>query len=113
MNIESAMNAQPAIACTLTPDQLQCQADVLLPGLAARSESCIWSDAGVQLRFAPTTEHLTAIVTAIDRERHCCAFLTFRLTVPASEGSLILELTGPPGTREFLSGLNLDSGAPR
>lgn len=113
MNIESAASAQSPIACTLTPDQLRCQADVLLPGLAARAESCTMSDTGVQMMFMPTSEHLTAIATTIDRERHCCAFLTFRLTVPASEGPLMLELTGPPGTREFLSGLNLRTDAPR
>ena len=40
---------------------------------------------------------------AIDAERRCCRFLRFRLTVEPDEGPMVLELTGPEGTRDFLS----------
>ena len=100
-------NPSAPVACTLTSDQLRCQANELFPGLASLAQSIEWSDAGVRFRFVPTAAHLTAITGTIERERHCCAFLTFQLTVPESQGSLILELSGPPGTRDFLDGLGL------
>jgi hypothetical protein len=36
-------------------------------------------------------------------ERRCCAFLHLRLTVRPGEGGIWLEMTGPPGTPEFLA----------
>ena len=41
-------------------------------------------------------------MTFVDLERRCCAFLRFELTVEPGGGPVWLELTGPPGTREFL-----------
>jgi len=39
----------------------------------------------------------------IGAESQCCPFLRFRLTLEPGGGPLWLELTGPPGTREFLA----------
>jgi hypothetical protein len=41
----------------------------------------------------------------INAERQCCRFLRFQLTVEPDEGPLILDLTGPPGTRDFLAAM--------
>jgi hypothetical protein len=38
-------------------------------------------------------------------ERKCCAFLRFSLVVTPGEGPVWLELTGPDGTQELLSGI--------
>jgi len=41
----------------------------------------------------------------LDSERRCCRFLRFRVTVEPDEGPMLLELTGPEGTRDFLTAL--------
>ena len=60
---------------------------------------------GYRLRFAPSADTLALIGRAIDAERLCCRFLRFMLTVEPDEGPILLDLTGPAGTREFLSAL--------
>ena len=47
------------------------------------------------------------IAQAIDAERQCCRFVRFTLTVEPDEGPITLDLTGPPGSREFLSALSI------
>ena len=63
---------------------------------------------GHRLRFYPTDDILASIAQTIDAERQCCRFLRFSITVEPDGGPISLELTGPPGTREFVSAL-LDS----
>ena len=41
----------------------------------------------------------------VDAERHCCRFLRFAMTVEPDGGPVFLELTGPAGTRDFVSAL--------
>jgi hypothetical protein len=35
-------------------------------------------------------------------ERECCLFLTFELVAQPSMGSVIVSVTGPAGTKDFL-----------
>ena len=105
------MIAQP-VACTLTPEQLRCDSAELLPGLSKVSSSQVWTPTGIRFLFEPASTALQEIARVIDRERKCCAFLTFRLEVPDGGRDFQLELSGPPGTREFLAGLELTSFPP-
>jgi hypothetical protein len=41
----------------------------------------------------------------VDIERQCCRFLRFQLTIEPGADSIVLEVTGPEGTREFLDGM--------
>ncbi len=91
------------IACTLPPDSLNARRDVLLPGLIERAEAVTLVDEGIRLQFPPSTEVLQAIASAIDGERQCCRFLRFEVTVEPDGGPIVLEVTGPQGTRDFLS----------
>jgi hypothetical protein len=93
------------IACTLTPDALRERRDGLLANLWGRAEAHERLDDGLRLWFAPTFDTLTAITVAVDAERQCCQFLRFSIIVEPGGGPIILELTGPPGTREFVSAL--------
>lgn len=63
---------------------------------------------GHRLRFYQTDDILATIAQTIAAERQCCRFLRFSITVEPDGGPISLELTGPPGTREFVSAL-LDS----
>ncbi len=63
----------PPLACTLTPDQLRCDAAVLLPGLQSRAVRVVWETEGVRLTLDATSENLAVVFHAIQRERRCCA----------------------------------------
>jgi hypothetical protein len=95
----------PPIACALTPDQLNASRDHLLPGLATRAQSSEVLPDGYRLRFGATSDTLQAIANTIDRERQCCQFLRFQLTIEPGSDSIVLDVTGPDGTREFLRDL--------
>jgi hypothetical protein len=57
---------------------------------------------GFQYRFKSEGELISELGRLIQLEHQCCPFLTFRLTVEPEGGSVLLEMTGPEGTKEFL-----------
>jgi hypothetical protein len=90
------------VACSLTEPELAERRAGVLGEVRRAREDARWLPDGVALRFAAEPERLALLATFIDLERRCCAFLRFRLTVEPGGGPAWLELTGPPGTREFL-----------
>src|SRR5262245_59841760 len=95
--------AELPVACTLSEPELQARRAGVLSDVRRTQEEARWLPDGVALRFAAGPESLALLATFIELERRCCAFLRFRLTVEPSGGPVWLELTGPPGTREFLA----------
>jgi hypothetical protein len=100
------------VACTLTPDDLRTRRAGLLPGLMRLVRHAAPLAYGYRYQFDATSEALTAIAHAIDAERQCCRFLRFHLVVEPDGGPIALEVTGPPGTREFLADLAANAGEP-
>ena len=97
--------ADVPIACTLSPDALKTRRDGLLADLFQRAEDHELTEHGLRLRFPPATEVVATIARVVDAERLCCRFLRFVITVEPDGGAVSLELSGPPGTREFIAGL--------
>jgi len=95
----------PPIACSLDPASLAARRAGLLGDLLRRAASRDPLADGFRFTFAPSSDTLALITRAIDAERQCCRFLAFHLTVEADLGEFALDLTGPSGTREFLSDL--------
>ena len=93
------------IVCTLTPGALRARREGLLAELLRRSIGHELLPDGLRLRFASSNDALASIARAVDAERHCCRFLRFTITVEPDEGPLTLDLTGPPGTSEFVAAL--------
>jgi hypothetical protein len=93
------------IVCTLTPEALEARRAGLLAELLRRSAGHELLPDGLRIRFAPSSETLARIARAVDAERHCCRFLRFTVIVEPGEGPVTLDLTGPHGTREFLTAL--------
>jgi hypothetical protein len=93
------------IVCTLSPEALQTRRLGLLSNLLRRAEGQEELPNGLRLRFPPSAETLAAVVSAVEAERHCCRFLRFGITVEPDGGPITLELSGPPGTREFVAAL--------
>ena len=58
---------------------------------------------GFRYQFASDGDLIPELANLIQLEHQCCPFLTFRLTVEPGDGSVLLEMTGPDGTKEFLA----------
>ena len=93
------------VACTLDPAALKARRDGLLLELLRRADLREDAPSGHRLRFPATEDTLIALARTVEAERHCCRFLRFQITVEPDGGPMWLELTGPPGTREFVSAL--------
>jgi len=93
------------VACTLTEPERRLRREHLLERVIARVEERRALDDGVALRFATDDVILVDLMEMIRVERQCCAFLRFRLTVEPGGQPVWLELTGPPGTKEFLESM--------
>ena len=97
-------NALP-IACTLSPGDLAARRDALLPGLVARARGRESLPRGARLRFDAEPGLIEEIAKVIAAEHVCCAFLQFDLRVEPGNGAILLDVTGPDGTEEFLVSL--------
>ena len=104
MQSKDARLALP-IACTLAPGELSQRREELLPGLIRQATAIADLENGVALTFAASSDVLQLITRMIDAERQCCRFFRFQLTIEPDGGPLRLDVTGPPGTRDFLDGL--------
>jgi hypothetical protein len=93
------------IACSLTPAALNARKQGLLSDLLKRAQSHEKLPQGYRLEFAPSDDTLATIARTIEAERQCCRFLRFSVTVEPDGGTIALELTGPPGTGEFITAL--------
>jgi len=93
------------IVCALTPAALKTRREGLLARLLQRAQAHEELPQGHRLQFHRTDDTLAAIAQTVDAERQCCRFLRFSITVEPDGGPILLELTGPPGTREFISAL--------
>ena len=93
------------VACSLDHAALRTRREGLLADLLRRADEHEALRDGHRLRFAAADDTLGLIARAIDSERRCCRFLCFQVTVEPDEGPIWLELTGPEGTRDFLTAL--------
>jgi hypothetical protein len=93
------------IACALSPEALQARREGLLAELVKRSQRCERVAEGLRLHFQPDEGLIPLIGRMIDAERKCCRFLRFDLTVAPDDGPVTLDLTGPPGTADFIGAL--------
>ncbi|HVH10535.1 MAG TPA: hypothetical protein VM736_12130 [Gemmatimonadales bacterium] len=93
------------IACTLDPAEYARRLDTLLPGLVAKAESAEVLPDGVCWSFRRSDELMLVLAAVIEAERRCCPFLRFQVTGEPSDSPVVLEVTGPPGTRGFLERL--------
>lgn len=100
------------IACTLTAAELHSRSAQLLPGLAARAIGRAPVANGFRWTFAASEGLLGELARIIEAERRCSRFLRFAAAAEAAGGPIPLEVTGPPGTAQFLDRL-VNGHAPR
>lgn len=99
------MSDELPIVCTLTPAAREARRQGLLRDLVRRADAREETPQGQRLRFRPAEDTLAAIARVVDAERQCCRFLRFEITVEPGEGPMWLELSGPPGAREFIEAM--------
>ena len=75
----------------------------LFDDLSRRRRETRWLAEGITLRYSSEQGTLVLLGEFIHLESQCCPFLRFQLTVEPGGGPIWLELTGPPGTRDFLA----------
>src|SRR5690349_3528152 len=98
-----ADNSQPLpVACSLTPEEMRERQGSLIPALLSRAVSISPIDEGYRLELKSNPGTLKAIAEMISVESQCCPFLQFDLSVPPSQGDVVLTVSGPAGTRAFL-----------
>jgi hypothetical protein len=84
---------------------LKARRDNLVMELLRRADAHHPTPDGYQIRFPAGDDILDLIARAVDAERQCCRFLRFSITVEPDGGPIAVDLSGPPGTREFLMAL--------
>lgn len=95
------MNNLP-IACQLSSTELQERRQTVLAKLYDAVVEVKELTDGYQYSFSAEGNRLKELADMIDLERQCCPFLEFHLKVAAGSGPLLLEITGPEGTKDFL-----------
>jgi hypothetical protein len=93
------------IACSLSTAEFRTRRSEILnkivPAIAATKEL----EDGFAFRFPADDEWLLELTQFVVFERQCCPFLNFKLTIEANGASVWLELTGQPGTKDFVGSL--------
>jgi len=95
-------NKDLPIACTLTAPELHERRATVLQKIRRAVLEVTELEDGYAYTFPSDSEWLSEVAGLIDLERQCCPFLRFRITVNENSGPLLLEMTGPEGTKEFL-----------
>jgi hypothetical protein len=99
-------NDELPVVCTLRTGELAERRAALLPGLLSEARSREELPSGVRVTFDMRHGLIEEVAAVVAAEHRCCAFLRFELRVEPADGPLILDVTGPPGTKEFLGGLS-------
>lgn len=93
------------IACALTAQELSSMRDGLLPGLLSRAVSRESIPGGLRWQLQSSPGLMKDVGAMINAEHRCCPFLRFVVEVETKDGPVVLEVTGPDGTEQFLSTL--------
>jgi hypothetical protein len=104
MTIAKSSSADLPIACSLDAGALAGRQAELRGGVLAEAESVERLPDGYRWRFRGGRDLLARLGSVIDAERHCCRFLRFAIEVEPDLSAVVVDVTGPNGTVEFLEG---------
>ncbi len=91
------------VACSLSSPALAERMAALRAGVFASAVGNESLESGHRWHFASAPDLLARLGGVLDAERTCCRLLHVRLEAEADLGTTTLDVTGPPGTREFLA----------
>ncbi len=91
------------VACKLSGPEMREREMTVLAAFAAHVIRVEERPDGYDVVVAASDEAMTDAAALIAVERRCCPFLRFALAIEPGAETATLSLTGPTGTREFLS----------
>jgi hypothetical protein len=91
------------IACTLSDSKLRERRETVLQKIRTAVSDVKEIENGFAYQLTRSGEVIMELARLIDLEHRCCPFLKFQLTIEPGQGPIRLELTGPEGTKDFLS----------
>ncbi len=90
------------IACCLTSAELRERAATLLTQFRSAVIEIEELRDGYAFRVPGDGKWIAIIAKMIVAERECCPFLTFELVAQPNMGPVIVRVTGPAGTKDFV-----------
>lgn len=97
------MSTSLPIACSLDGGSLAGRQAELRAGVLSDAVAVEPLPDGYRWRFEDRADLIARLGAVIDAERRCCRFLQFTVSADADLGSVILDVTGPPGTRDVVA----------
>ena len=90
------------IACCLTSAELREREATLLAQFSSAALATEELRDGYAFRVPGDGKWIAMIAKMIVAERECCTFSTFEFVAQPSMGPIIVRVTGPAGTKDFL-----------
>ena len=90
------------IACSLDGPALGRRQSELRAGILAEAEAVERLPDGYRWHFPDASDLFARLGLVIDAERGCCRLLRVALSGDQDRGRVVLEITGPDGTVDFL-----------
>ena len=89
-------------ACSLTTAELRDRETMILSQFRSAVVETEELQDGYAFRLPGDGESIRLAAKLITAERECCPFLAFGLVAQPNNGQVIVHVTGPLGTKEFL-----------
>ena len=89
-------------ACSLTSPELYDREAMLFAQFRAAVVETEELEDGYAFRLTGDGKWIGLIAELMAAERECCPFLVFGLVAQPNKGPVIVRVTGPTGTKEFL-----------
>jgi hypothetical protein len=101
------MSEEVPIACRLADDDLRRREATLLAQFKSAVIATEELENGYAFRLPGDRASLALAAELVSAERECCPFLTFELRAEAKMGPLVLRVSGPAPSKEFLKSILL------
>jgi len=98
-----AKNQTNELSCKLTTPELQKRKETVLKSLREQVVAKKELENGYAFKFPGTDKILDQLSEFIKTERACCDFFVFGLSISGEQNEIWLELTGPEGSKDFIS----------
>jgi hypothetical protein len=96
-----------AITCKLNSVELREREATLLAEFKASLTAVEEIAEGYRFELPGNAKFVVLVANVMASERECCPFLEFDLHTSPNRGSLVLVISGPSGTKDFVRGLFL------
>ena len=93
------------IACSLSDSAFRTRRSELVQRIVPAVTETQELDNGFAFSFPASDEWLHKLTEFVIIERRCCPFLNFKIIIESNHDSVVLELTGQEGVKEFIASL--------